>query len=336
MKYCIVIIAALFSASCGHNKEAVKAESLPSVSFETVVVKSKPVPVFAEVVGTVVPRKQAQVTAKVSGRVLEMKAVPGMRVKAGDVLATLAVGELDASLSRAEAALTQANRDFERYQNLLAGNAATRAEFEQAESRQRMAAATVDETRAMVSNATVTAPFDGTVTQKFQEPGDLASPARPLFAMEDASLLRLKIDVAESLAGRLKIEDVFRVRIAGAGADLEGKVTEIAPSADVSSRTFSVKIDLPENADLRAGQFGRAFLPRGDRAALRVPASALISRGQMDYLFVAVNGKTQLRIVRIGGTNENETEILAGLDDGEMIVTTPPAALRDGQPLTTK
>jgi membrane fusion protein (multidrug efflux system) len=336
MKYLIAIFAAFFSTSCGQHEEAFKAESLPAVSVETAVVKSKQVPVFADVVGTVVPRLQAQVTAKVTGRVLEMKAVPGMRVKAGEVLATLAVAELDASLSRAEAALIQANRDFDRYKSLLAGNAATRAEFEQAESQQRMAVATVEEIRAMVSNATVTAPFDGTVTQKFQQPGDLASPARPLFAMEDASLLRLKIDVAESLAGQLKIDDAFRVRIEGAGVDLKGKVTEIAPSADVGSRTFSVKIDLPENEALRAGQFGRAFLPRGDRAALRVPDSAVISRGQMDYLFIAADGKAQLRIVRIGGTSDSETEILAGLDDGETIVLTPPAELRDGQALNTR
>jgi RND family efflux transporter MFP subunit len=164
------------------------------------------------------------------------------------------------------------------------------------------------------------------------EPGDFASPGRPLFAMEDSSLLRLEINVAESLAGELAIGDAFRVEIAE--EEVQGTVSELAPAADVGSRTFSVKLDLPEKETLRAGQFGRAFLPRGVRVALAVPESAVISRGQMDYVFVSENGKARLRIVRVGERRNDEIEILAGLDDGESIVLDPPAELQDGQALT--
>ncbi len=328
----IAIVPPLLLASCGGHHDAPEIESLPPVSVETVTVEAHDVPVFEEVVGTVRPRKEAQVAAKVTGRVLEMKAVPGLEVEQGEVLAKLEVGELEAALQRAEAALAQADRELERYRKLRQTGAATEAEFEQVESQRRIAAATVAETRTMVENATVTAPFDGTVTRKLLEPGDLASPGRPLFAMEDSSLLRLEINVAESLAGGLSLGDSFRVEVAGAGADLEGSVSEIAPSADVGSRTFSVKLDLPENDQLRAGQFGRAFLPRGERQALTVPDGAVVSRGQMDYVFVVEDGAVRLRIVRTGASRDGEIEILAGLDGGEAIVPAPPAELRDGQP----
>lgn len=326
-----VIFAALLLAGCGGHHEAPDIELLPPVSVETVKVEGRDVPVFEEVVGTVRPRKEAQVAAKVTGRILTMNAVPGMKVKGGDVMTTLEVGELEAAQERAEAALAQADRELDRYRKLRETGAATEAEFEQVESRRRIAAATVAETRVLVESATVTAPFDGTVTRKFLEPGDLASPGRPLFAMEDSSLLRLEINVAESLAGELSISDRFRVKIAD--TDLEATVSEISPSADVGSRTFSVKLDLPQTEGLRAGQFGRAYLPRGERRALTVPEGSILSRGQMDYVFVVQDGAVHLRIVRTGASGEGKTEILAGLDGGELIVPAPPAELRDGQPI---
>lgn len=196
-----------------------------------------------------------------------------------------------------------------------------------------MAAATVALTRIQVENAAVTAPFAGTVTRKLLEPGDFASPDRAIFAMEDSSLLQLEINVAESLASTVKLGDKFSIEVAGADAKLTGTVSEISPSADVGSRTFSIKLDLPEKEALRAGQFGRALLPRANRTAILVPDSSVISRGQMDYVFVAKEQMARLRIVRTGETRDGKTEVLAGLDRGETIVLNPSHELQDGQPL---
>jgi multidrug efflux system membrane fusion protein len=329
-----ILLTALFLAGCGREEVAEAPEALAPVTVARQAVERREVLVFEEVVGTVRPRKAAQVTAKVTGRLLEMTAIPGRKVKAGDLLAKLDVGELDAALARAEAALGQADRDLARFRSLRDSGAVALAEFEQAEARQRMANATVAETKTMVQNASVTAPFDGTVTRKFLEPGDLASPDRAIFAMEDSSLLQLEIHVAEAMAGSITLGSKFRVEVGGAGAEIEGCVSELSPSADVGSRTFLVKLDLPLHEPLRAGQFGRAFIPRGHRAALLVPSNALISRGQMDYVFTVAQNVARLRIVSIGATREDSTEILAGLDGGETIVLSPSANLRDGQPLT--
>lgn len=328
------MLAGLLLAGCGPEEVAPAPGALEPVAVSSQVVEALNLPVFEEVVGTVRPRKEAQVTAKVTGRLLEMKAIPGMKVKAGEVLAKLDVGELDAALARAEAALDQAGRDVARFRSLRESGAVAVADLEQAEARERMAAATVAETKTMVRNATVTAPFDGTVTRKYLEPGDLASPERPIFAMEDSSLLQLEIHVAEAMAGSIALGSKFRVEVGGAGAEIEGVVSELAPSADVGSRTFLVKLDLPAHESLRAGQFGRAFLPRGERPAIVVPSGALISRGQMDYVFVVSENTARLRIVSTGTKREGRTEILAGLDGGETIVLSPPANLRDGQPVT--
>lgn len=332
----IALVAAvlLLGSSCGKHGHAPEAsEPLPPVEVETHVVASEEVPLFEEVVGTVRPRKEADIAAKVTGRILEMDAIPGMRVKRGEVLARIEVGELEAALERAEAALAQADRDLARFKNLRSTGAIAEAEYEQVESRQRMAVASVEETRTLVESATIAAPFDGTVTRKHLEPGDLAVPGRAIFSMEDPSLLRLEIGVAESLAHTVKLGDEFRVETGGAGEELTGKAGEIAPSADVGSRTFLIKLDLPSREGMRAGQFGRAFLPRGTRRAIRVPEGAVVSRGQMDYVFVVTEGAGHLRIVRAAERRDGAVEILAGLDGGETIVLDPPVEMVDGQPV---
>jgi RND family efflux transporter MFP subunit len=329
-------LAPFFLAGCGKERVVSAPPVQEPVTAALHLIEAREVPVFEEVVGTVRPKKEAQVAAKVTGRLLEITAVPGTKVKTGEIIAKLDVGELDASLVRARAALEQAGRDRDRFLSLRESGAIAVAEYEQAESRERMAAATVQEIKTLVDNATVTAPFDGTITRRYLEPGDFGAPGRPLFSMEDSSLLRLEINVAEAMSGSMTVGGSLRVEIAGADVKVEGVISEVAPSADVGSRTFLVKVDLPMNEALRAGQFGRAFLPRGKRAALSVPDSALISRGQMDYVFVSADNVARLRIVRTGQKAGGETEILAGLDNGESIVVDPPAALQDGQPLVVK
>lgn len=321
-------------ASCHRAPHSPHAEEvLPALNLATAEVHVEDVPVMEEVVGTVRPRQEASVSAKITGRVLSLEATPGRRVKKGEVLAKIDPGELEAVMEAARATLEQAERDQERAERLFKQNALSQSEAEQATAKLRVSAARVKEAESLIANSVVTAPFDGVVTRKLMEPGDLATPGRALFSMEDPSLLRLEIDVAESLAGQIALGQTLRVEVEGAGVEVDGKVSELAPSADVGSRTFRVKLDLPPTAALRAGQFGRAFLPRGKRKALLVPVSSSLHRGQMDYVFVAKDGEAHLRIVRLGRAGPERVEILAGLEDGERIVVDPPAELRDGQPL---
>ena len=128
----------------------------------------------------------------------------------------------------------------------------------------------------------------------------LATPGKPLLEMEDSTALRLEADVPEAVVGKLKLNDRLPVRISALEKELEGVVSEIAPAADPNSRTFLVKLDLPATAGLRAGQFGRVAMPVGETSALRVPAAALVQRGQMELVFVITDGKAQLRLVKTG------------------------------------
>jgi RND family efflux transporter MFP subunit len=327
---------ALSFAGCSHKPEHVPAAQLPVATVSVTTVELKPRPAFEEVVGTVRAKLRAVIEAKVSGRIDRMLAVPGATAKAGDLLAQLSAPEIQARLDQAQAVRQQAETDLKRFTALLESRTLTRAEFDNAQAKARVAQAAVIEAETLLSYTRITAPFDGVITRKHADVGDLAAPGKPLLEMEDATALRLEADVPEAVVGRLKLSDKLPVRIAAVGTELLGVVSEIAPAADPNSRTFLVKLDLSGSPGLRAGQFGRVSMPVGETTALRVPASAVVQRGQMEILFVVADGKARLRLVKTGKRIGSEVELVSGVEAGEKIVVEGAAGLVDGQPVEVK
>ena len=123
------------------------------------------------------------------------------------------------------------------------------------------------------------------------------------------------------------------IRVGQCTGDLSGTIAEIAPIADPASRTFRVKLDVPASPGLMLGQFARLIVPTGEYTSMRVPASAVVERGQMEILFVVENQHARLHLVKTGRRVNDETEILSGLDSGDSVVVDNPQQLVDGQPL---
>jgi RND family efflux transporter MFP subunit len=135
------------------------------------------------------------------------------------------------------------------------------------------------------------------------------------------------------LAGHVLPDAKLTVRVDTQAAPITGTVAEISPTTDPASRTVRMKVDLPETAGLRSGQFGRLAVPVSEAAFLFVPPQALVRRGQLEILFVAADGNAQMRLVRTGKQAAEGIEILAGLAAGEAVVVEGAGNLRDGQPL---
>ncbi len=325
---------ALTFVGCGHKTEHAAAPPLPTATVRVQTVESKKRVATEEVVGTVRAKLRSVIEAKVSGRIEQMLVVPGQQVKAGVVLAVIDAREVQARYDQALALRQQAEADLKRLSSLLEQKILSQAEFDNAQAKARVAIAGVTEAETMLDYTKVTAPFTGVITRKHADVGDLAAPGKPLLDMEDSRALRLEADVPEAVVGKLTLADKLPVRIAALETELEGVISEIAPAADPGSRTFLVKLDLPPQPGLRAGQFGRVAMPVGETAALRVPASAVVQRGQMEMVFVVSDGKAQLRLVKTGKRIGAEVELVSGVSAGEKVVVANAAGLMDGQPLT--
>lgn len=323
-------------AGCGPKSERVAMETLPTVTVHAQTVESKSRPATEDVVGTVRAKLHSVIEAKVTGKIETLLVVPGQTVKAGQALATIDAREIQAQLDQAQAVRQQAEADLKRYATLLEQKILAQSEYDNAQANFRVADARVREGETLLGYAKVVAPFDGIITRKYADVGDLAAPGKPLLEMEDPHALRLEADVPEAAIGRLSLGDKLPVRISSLTNNLEGVVSEISPAADPNSRTFLVKCDLPSVADLRTGQFGRVAIPIGETTALRVPASAVVQRGQMELVFVVTNGHAQLRIVKTGKRVGDEVEVVSGLSAGEQVVIDGASNLIDGQPVEIK
>lgn len=332
------VLALVLFAGCGRTRRASVGDTaaLPPVTVAVQRVVKKERPATEEVVGTVRAKLRAAIEAKISGKIENMPVVPGQKVAAGDLLAELDAREVQARADQAKAVYQQAEADWKRLAQLWDQNVLSRAEYDSGKSKFEVAEASLLEAQTLVGYAKVTAPFAGVITRKLADIGDLATPGRPLLDMEDTRALRLEADVPEEVVDNIKIGDRMPVRIAAVATELEGTVSEIAPAADPNSRTFLVKLDLRDAPGLRAGQFGRAIMPVGTTSALRVPAAAVVQRGQMELVFVAENGRAQLRLVKTGKRVDDEVEVVSGLDAGESVITSGVGALGDGQPVSVQ
>ena len=331
-----IVCLAFALAGCGREHTTAAHERLPAADVRLAAVTDNTRAAGEEVVGTVRPKLQAVIEAKVSGRIETLAVTPGQQVKAGDLLAQLDAREIQAKLDQARAVRDQAVRELERARKLFEQKITSQAEFDAVEARERVAAGAATEAETALGYSKIVAPFDGVVTRKLADVGDLAAPGKPIVEMEDPAALRFEAGVPEALIGGVHIGDQFLVRVSSVASDLQGTVAEVAPVADAASRTYLVKLDLPATEGLRSGQFGRVIVPTDDAKSVWVPASAVITRGQMEIVFVAVDGHAQLRLVRTGKRNASEVELLAGITAGENVVIDGADRLRDRQPITAR
>jgi RND family efflux transporter MFP subunit len=322
-------------AGC-HKETTSKPAELPSATVRVQTAERKSLAAIEDVVGTVRPKLSAAIEAKVSGRVEKMLVVPGQSVKEGELLALIDAHEIKARHDQAAAARQQAENDLKRFTALLEQKILSQSEFDSAQSKFRMATAAEAEAATMLDYVRITAPFTGVITRKLADVGDHAMPGKPLLQMENPGELRFETDVPEALIGNVKLGDPLFVRVAAVAAAITGKVAEISPAADANSRTFLVKLDLPATEGLRSGQFGRVAVPVGEVNSIRVPATAVVQRGQMEMVFVVADKHAQLRLVKTGRHAGAEVEVVSGLNSGESIVIEGANGLVDGQLVTIK
>jgi RND family efflux transporter MFP subunit len=329
---CIAVFAL---AACGSKHESDQQQSLelPAVPVLTRTVRREPRVITEEVVGTVRAKRQATLEPKLSGRIASLPVALGQRVKAGELIARLDTAEIGARLEQAKASLEQAERDWNRTSALFDQQAATRAEYDAAQSRYRVATAMAGEAQAMMNYADIVAPFDGLVTRKWAETGDFATPGKPLVSIEDPSVLQMEAGVPQAIASHVAQDDQINVLVDGIKEPLAGIVREIAPATDPLTRTFQVKVYLPQQAGLNSGKFARLLVPIGESDGLRVPVSAVVQRGQLEIVFVVSDRQAHLHLVKTGKRIGDEWEILSGLDADATVVVEGAAQLTDGQPV---
>lgn len=322
--WALPLVAAV--AACGPQDAqppaAVSAPAPAVVRAAVLEVRPVRVPIMVEVTGQVAAATQATLASKVQGIVQELRVHEGSAVAKGDTLLVLDSRDLRANLARAEAEVENARAQLDRMQRLFDLESVTKQELDNATRAFKVAEASRAAALAQLSYTVVKAPFDGVVTEKRVEVGELASPGQPLLRMEDPRRLRLEATVAEGDLKAVTRGDRIAVVVDALGdRRLAGTIAQILPTGDPNTHTFLVKVDLPPTPGLKTGMFGRLQLEKGASESLVLPKAAMVERGQLSGVFVVgADLIARLRWVKVGRTLTGGVEVLSGLNVGERVL----------------
>lgn len=322
----VLIVAVLMLGGCGSKEEpvtpVVSAASQAAIQAAVVEIVASQVPVRVEVTGQVTPVFQAVLSSRIQGTIDTLLVREGTRVSKGQVLLQLDNRDVQADLARARAEEENARTQLRRMEALLKDEAVSRQEVENASRAFKVAEANRKAVLAQLSYTVVKAPFDGVITEKKVEAGELASPGQPLLKMEDPFQLRLEATVAEGDLKAITRGEKIPVSIDALQAQvLTGVVSQILPAGDPQTHTFIVKVDLPRTPGLQSGMFGRFQLDKGISRTILLPASAVVERGELTSVYVVgPDGVARLRWVKAGRRFEQQLEILSGVNVGERVL----------------
>ena len=326
------------------------------------------------VMGTVESYQVAKVSPQIMAKIKEIKVRDGDEVSPHQVLCVLDAGEVDAKIAEAQAAvrsvtkamevaqagklaaqanLTRATAHHDRFNRLFSEGSFTQKELDDVNAAYEAAKAGVLQADAQIASikaqrkqaeaglkvaeiyqdySVVKAPFEGRVVAKMADVGDLAAPGHPLFVIEQTEY-RFSVPVGE----KMHVQDGQSVNVEIGAANFASQlaVTEVIPAVDPMSRSYTVRIKLPQVAGLKAGMFGRATFAVGEGAeSIYIPATAVKRWYQFTGVYVVGDDtKAHLRFVRLGHTMDDQVEIIAGLKPGEKIVLNKLDEVADGSPI---
>ena len=342
----VPLILAACSTACHQNRTSQLQAASQSRSLPVMQV-SVGAPVEYTTVGSVVSDQRIDVTTRLSGYIRAVPVQEGDRVRQGQVLVRLDTSDVEASIrqaqagvSAAEAAFRDAEVDRGHFQQLFEHGTISDNEFrkvvlkdEAAEETLKQARAALDMACVQREYAAIKSPVDGTVVARSKLVGDLAVPGVPILTLESEHglLFEAFVDVDKASMAAIAVGKPVEVRIDGLSASLKGTVRRLVHSADPATRSYQMKIALPETTGLTPGMFGRAAFQIGESKSLVVPRQALVERGGLNGVFVVDGeGKAHFRWLHIGREWPDRVEVAAGLQSGERLVAAPDSALRDG------
>ena len=313
------------------------------------------------VVGNLIGEATVAVAPRTAGRLQDISVRLGDRVSRGQRVAKIEDFEIVEQVKQAEAAqevsaatirqreadlqlaLTSVERSRNLFQRQLlpkqtlddneARYQSAIAQLDLARAQNSQSKARLDELRINLANTIIVSPVNGFVSKRAVDPGAFVSQNAPIVDVVDISRVRLVVNVVERDLKEMQAGDGARVEVdAYPGETFQGRIARVAPVLDPATRTAPIEIEIA-NSDyrLKPGMYARVGITTDvKKETLVVPINAIADLGGRRGVFQHMNGVAVFRTVELGTENEDVVEVLAGLNDGDQVITTGARALRDG------
>lgn len=301
--------------------------------------------------GEVTAKQTANISTRIMGYVNKIYVKPGDKVSAGQLLVSISSDDIlakkaqvQAMITEAEAASKNAQRDYERFKTLHGQNSVSDKELENValqntsmNAKVQMARQQMNEVNAMLSYTNIRAPFSGVVTQKMMDEGSMANPGMSILTIEQSGELQIVASVPESYIQYVKVGDVAKIELKSLNATIEGKVSELSPSAFRTGGQYSMKlaIDTKDKENIRSGMYVNILIPNKTAedvlSKIMLDKNSIVYRDQLTGVYVVDNqSQANLRWVRLGKTIGDQIEVLSGLNSNDQIVAKAEGKLYNG------
>lgn len=347
----LAVGAFLFACSAKEENKSVKENSV-AVTVGAASIQSTD---HVTASGQVTSKGTAVISTRVMGFVTSFKVKVGDKVQKGQLLATISNGDIlakraqaQAMLSETEAALKDARKDNERFEELYKQKSASTKEFENAtlhynsiKAKAEAALQMKNEADAMLAYTNLTAPFSGTVTQRNIDEGSMANPGMPILMVEQGGLYEVSASVSESDIARVKAGMAAELSIQSIGKELSGKILEVSTSSQYSGGQYFIKISIPNEHGLFSGMYVNVSIPVAKAKVVTnnilVPSAALVYKDQLTGIYTISQSNTALlHWVKTGKAYGDQVEILSGLNADEKFILQSEGKLYNGVPVSVK
>jgi len=294
---------------------------------------------FYQATAVLEAEKEAQVLARVGGVIQKRLVEEGDQVQEGDALLVIDNDEYRFRLEQAQATAQNLRSRYERLKQMKAEELATEEEYQAARS--DLASAEADEglARLEVDYTTVRAPFTGRITERMVDVGQNVSVGTPLFLMADFDPLLARVHVPSREFKRLKQDQSVELVLDSNSERLQGRIKLISPVIDPTTGTIKLTVEIPEfPADTRPGEFAEVHIVTEQRDGVTlVPRGAVLTDKGETVVYVPQDEEGRLtaerRLVETGFTDDRHTQIISGIQPGDVVVTKGQRSLKNGSPL---
>ena len=341
----------IYSKNLSAKNLAVSNKALDKTYVKTIKAESVVGMQPLELPGTLQGYTESPIYARTNGYILHWYKDIGAKVKKGELLAKIDTPEIDKSLSlvmatrqQKKGALELAESSYARWQLMRSKDVVSQQELEekksnliQAQADFSSAEADVERLNYLVNYKKVISPFNGIVTQRNIDIGDLVSNSdslskKPMFLISQVNPLRVFVDVPQSYANNIHINQPVTISQKEIhGQIFNAKIANTAGAIDKTTRTLQIEIILPnDDNQLLPGSFVKVSVPIESKDSLKVPLNAILFKALGPSVATVVNNKVKIKYVTIGQDFGNRLEIIQGLDASDEIILNPPDSIADG------
>jgi len=331
----VIIMAVFYMAGSFSDKQAagLKESQITSYQGERVTVTLQSIAGTEQVPGSVIAKQNTQISSHVMAQVEQLKVRAGDKVAKGDLLIMLkqddfkaALAQSSANINAVQASLTQAKKQLARMIDLNAQGLVSVSELDDAKAKfenltANLAVAKQQQTQAQVSlNYTrITAPISGVVVERLTEPGDTATPGKPLITLYNPLQLQLEFNVREQQAVKLRVGDSLNVVLPSLDITTPATVSEIVPVADNAARSLLIRLEADAQLGLMPGLYAQLQLPIKSTQGVLIDPRWVHEFRQLNMVYVLENETLVKRFVRLGSIINNQQHVIAGLKEGDVL-----------------